>query len=1139
MVACGGCGTQSPDGFRFCPVCGLPLADASEASVTEASVTEERRVVTALFCDLVGFTATSEAADPEDVDRMLSGYAAMARREIERHGGVVEKFIGDAVVGVFGVPITHEDDPLRAVRAGLDICTGAADLEGLSGTAVRLRVGVNTGEVLARIRVDTASGERFLAGDAVNTASRIQSAAPEMGVAVGMATYQATRGAIEYRELEPVALKGKTERVRIFHAVAPRARTGVDLTRPQAGTYIGRSDELAELTQLFETTGGRGSETPVRLVTVIGEAGMGKSRMVAELRAHVGRRAGPVTWRQGRCLPYGEGITFWALGEVVKAEAGILESDSPAQAEAKLDAVVPAGPDQTWRRERLLPLIGLESTATNRDESFAAWRLFLEGLAAEHPAVVVIEDLHWADEAMLAFLEHVATEGTQGPLFLVATARPDLLGRHPGFGADLANTHRLELTPLTTDDTASLITSLLGAVVPADLSGPIIERADGNPLYAEEYVALLRDRDLLDQSNGTVTLRAGADLPVPESIHALLAARLDTLPPDRKSLLTDAAVVGKVFWVGPLVAMGSRDAGEITTALGELARLGFLRPAAQSSMSGEREYAFWHVLGRDVAYRQLPRGSRATRHAAAATWLEAKLGKRVDDIADVLADHWGTALELSRAAGQEDRARQAEPKAIDFLVRAGERAQGLDAGAAVARFEAAKRLASPGDPQRPGILIRFGVSAPYVGRPDEAVQALDEALETLETGDAWRAKGRALVAKALALWETGDPDLARRCLEDAVTLLQAREPTSELVQALTELGIDQFYGPEASEAIGTLDRAMGIAEQLGLPTPGRALGFRGRARLTQGDTGGMDDFRRAIDLCAAAGQGRDVAINTVNMGVWVWLFEGPAAGLVLFREAIDHAARFGYRQLASDMSLLSLQVLADIGAYDEALDIFDRLNEPGNPAMRQTYGAQYRIYALRGRCEEALAGAAEVEALADERTSEGQYVSRAIAASIRAICGDLARACRLIEEAWAFPNAPSADEMISTYLPDMVRCACDAGQLELAERILHAAQPRFPYAAHALIGAGARVAEAQGRFEDALASYRDAAARWAAFGMPLEEGHARLGEARSLIGLGRRDEADAPLAGARAIFEGLGAVAPLARVAAVEGTRQT
>ncbi|HEX5578472.1 MAG TPA: AAA family ATPase, partial [Candidatus Limnocylindria bacterium] len=790
-----------------------------------------------------------------------------------------------------GFPIAHEDDALRAVRAGLDICARAADLEGLGGVAIRLRVGVNTGEVLARMSVDTSSGERFLAGDAVNTASRIQSAAPEMGVAVGLATYQATRAAIEYQELEPATLKGKTEPVRIFHAIGPKARTGVDLTGAQASTYIGRTDELAELKRLFESTV---RDTSVNLVTVIGEAGMGKSRITAELRAHVMRLDQPVIWRQGRCLPYGEGITFWALGEVVKAQAGILESDSPADAEAKLDRVLPTGPDQAWMRERLLPLIGLESAPANRDESFAAWRLFLAGMAADQPAVVVIEDLHWADEAMLTFLEHVAQEGAHGPLFLLATSRPDLLTRYPGFASGLPNAHRLELAPLTTDETVSLVTSLLGAVVPADLSGPIIERADGNPLYAEEYVALLRDRDLLDQTNGTVTLRAGADLPVPESIHALLAARLDTLPPERKSLLTDAAVVGKVFWDGPVVAMSGRDPDEVARELGELAQLGFVRPAAQSSMSGEHEYAFWHVLGRDVAYRQLPRGSRAARHAGAATWLEAKLGERADDIADVLADHWRTALELSRAAGQEDLARQAEPKAIHFLVRAGERAVGLDISAGLVRFEAALALTPPGHPERADILVRFADTVAHLPRWEEAAGALSEAIAEFEKQDDWRGKGRALIVKAGGLAGVEYHDV----LHEALALLEAHDPTPELVDALTERGVEQFYDLEPAQAIATLDRALRMAKDLGLPTPGRALGFRGDARLDHGDAGGMDDFRESIAASEAAGRGRDIAINTINMGVWVWFYDGPVAAMVPICEAIDHAARYGYGALA-------------------------------------------------------------------------------------------------------------------------------------------------------------------------------------------------------------------------------------------------
>ena len=269
---------------------------------------------------------------------------------------------------------------------------------------------------------------------------------------------------------------------------------------------------------------------------------------------------------------------------------------------------------------------------------------------------MVIEDLHWADDALLAFLQEAAHESRQGPLLLLATARPEFLSAHPDFAADLPNAHRLELAPLSTEDTAALVASLLGSVVPPELTGPIVERADGNPLYAEEYVALLRDRDLLVEADGVARLRPHVELPVPTSIHGLLAARLDTLPVDRKALMSDAAVVGKVFWDGALVAMDHKERPAVDVALTDLAQQSFVRQNVQSSMAGEEEYSFWHMLGRDVAYRQLPRGARAERHAAAATWLESKLGERADDVADVLADHWRNALELSLAAGQEERA---------------------------------------------------------------------------------------------------------------------------------------------------------------------------------------------------------------------------------------------------------------------------------------------------------------------------------------------------------------------------------------------------------------------------------------------------------------------------------------------------
>ena len=383
----------------------------------------------------------------------------------------------------------------------------------------------------------------------------------------------------------------------------------------------------------------------MQLVTVVGEPGIGKSRIVAELLAHAQTRAPELTWRQGRCLPYGDGVTFWALGEIVKAHAGILETDDSDAATSKLEQSVPDGPDREWMRQRLLPLVGVDaSSSSEREELFAAWRGFLETVAEQSPTVLVFEDLHWADDAMLAFLEHLADRAEGVPLLLVCTARPELFERHGAFAAGLHNDNRINLAPLTGDETARLVGSLLDSSdIPAEIREPIIERSGGNPLYAEEFVRLLKDQGLLVREGDTWLLTSGAEVPLPSSIQALIAARLDTLPAERKSMLADAAVLGKVFWAGAVAEMGDRDVSEVTEAMRELSRKELVRPARRSSMDGEVEYAFWHVLARDVAYAQLPRASRASRHVAAATWLEAKSGERVEDIAEVLAHHYATA----------------------------------------------------------------------------------------------------------------------------------------------------------------------------------------------------------------------------------------------------------------------------------------------------------------------------------------------------------------------------------------------------------------------------------------------------------------------------------------------------------------
>ena len=722
MATCSACGHENPDAAKFCMECATPLGSAV------SPVAEERKVVTVLFCDLVGFTATSEMADPEDVNQMLNAYAAMTRQAIEVFGGTVEKFIGDAVVGVFGVPAAHEDDPERAVRAGLRIVEEAEALTAVGDEPLRLRVGINTGEALVRLGIIAATGEGFLRGDAINTASRLQSAAPEMGVAVGEATYEATSLVFEYEELEPATLKGKSEPVRLFVATAPRARLGSDLLRTHDTPYVGREIDLAILRGVFDKALAASS---VQLITVVGEPGIGKSRLVAELARHVDSIPELVTWRQGRCLPYGEGITFWALGEVLKAHAGILESDDAGTVTDKLELVLPEGAEREWFRQRLLPLLGLEtSTTAERDELFTAWRRFLEHVAERDPLVLVFEDLHWADPAMLAFLEHLADHAEGVPLLVVGTARPELFEQHPDFAAGLPNVNRINLAPLSAEETARLISALLeAAVIPAELQAPMLDRSGGNPLYAEEFVRLLRDRDLLVRKGSSWELAVGAEIPFPDSVQALIAARLDTLSPERKAMLADAAVIGKVFWSGAVAAMGNLTEADVGTAMHELARKELVRSSRRSSMEGEAEYAFWHVLARDVAYGQIPRASRASRHVAAAAWIESKAPDRVEDHADVLAHHYSSALELARAAGQIDQAAELERPALRFLTLSGERALGLDTDAALESFERALALTPPDHSARADALRRFGEVAYQAARFSEAAVALEEAFE--------------------------------------------------------------------------------------------------------------------------------------------------------------------------------------------------------------------------------------------------------------------------------------------------------------------------------------------------------------------------------------------------------------------------
>jgi len=511
-----------------------------------------------------------------------------------------------------------------------------------------------------------------------------------MAVAVGASTHAATAQVFAYDACHPVTLKGKSQPLQAWIATAPLARTGSEL-RTFSSSFVGREDELATLQELLD----RATETCTPQVALIcGEPGIGKSRLLAELARRLDDLPSFVTWRQGRCLPFGSGVTFWALSEIVRDSAGILESDGVARTEARLETVLPEGSDRERLRARLRPLLGLEAEEATREENFSAWREFLEGLAAEGPMVLVVEDLHWADEAMLAFMDFLGESAAQVPLFVLATARPEVLElAGPGAGF-VATATQVPLGPLSGEETAELARARLGAKsLPTDLQALILERSGGNPLFAEELVRLLQDRGLLEERSGKVALKPSAEVPLPDSIGALIAARLDLLSAERKALLADASVVGRTFWVGAVAAVGAREPAAVYEGVIELVAKELVRPERSSSMEGETEFVFVHALVCDVAYSQLTRADRATKHARLAKWLEERTAGRTEDMAEVLAFHYGTALEMATAAGLFELEDELAGPTEHYLELAGGRAAPLDSAAAAAHFARADRVA--------------------------------------------------------------------------------------------------------------------------------------------------------------------------------------------------------------------------------------------------------------------------------------------------------------------------------------------------------------------------------------------------------------------------------------------------------------
>jgi class 3 adenylate cyclase/tetratricopeptide (TPR) repeat protein len=1109
---CPRCGTANADGAKFCNECAEPLGRAPASTVVE-----ERKVVSVLFCDLVGFTAASERSDPEDVRARLRPYHGRLRRELERYGGTVEKFVGDAVMAVFGAPLAHEDDAERAVRAALATLDAIRDLnQNDSELDLQVRIGINTGEAVVSVGAQPERGEGIVAGDVVNTAARIQGVAPVDAVAVSEQTYRATSRVFEYEPLPQAAVKGKGQPLVLWRPVTAKARYGSDVTREFNTPFVGRELERPLLIATFERAA---QQRSLQSVTVVGEPGVGKSRLIGELFRYIHGKPEIIRWRQGRCLPYGEGITFWALGEIVKAEAGILESDSAELAAAKLDAAVaPAEPERAWMVQRLAPLIGIEATSTaERQELFTAWRLFLEGLATSRPTVLVLEDLHWADEALLAFLEYLAEWSHGVPILVVCAARPELYERRPGWGAGQRNAQTINLAPLSDEETSELVRYLSrGVLAGHELERAVLDRAGGNPLYAEEFVRLLTDRGLDLQA-------ATADsVALPDTVQALIAARLDTLTVDRKSLLQDAAVIGKVFWLGALAQVSGRDADDVVQALHELVRKELIRPSRSSSMEGETEYSFWHLLIRDVAYGQIARAERSRRHRAVAEWIEQRAGERVEDLAEVLAFHYLQALELVEAVGDTRAAAELAPPARRFAALAGERALGLDTAQAEARLARALELTPGDDPERPHLLVRWADAASQAGRLREASARLDEALQILRARAEFEGAATALRLRsrvALRLGEAAHVDFAA----EAVAMLESSQNTRALIDAYGQLANAQAINGSYHAAVATAERALTLARQRGEPTPARALGYRGYARAHLGDEDGLDDLEEALKLFMEAEAARDAAAMQNNIALLQYPRTGPAEALARFDEGVEYCRRRGLLEPAGVLESNCPGLLLELGRGDEALarasTLAAVLELRGDSSLIEVRAVQLALSTARGKPEPAVEAAALITSARE--SGQPELVVLAFASAAAALVPDApGRACELLGELERMPGSHETP-YYARELGTMTRTAIAAGDVSIAARLAGALEPQNPLNAHALATANAELAEQARDLELAASLYAEAARGWRHFGNVPEHAYALLGRGRCLHALGD-SKATAVLLESRELFATLG-----------------
>jgi predicted ATPase/class 3 adenylate cyclase len=1123
-LSCPACGASYERGHAFCEECGAKLGGAPAPVVADREApAAERRLVSVLFADLVGFTTLSESRDSEEVREPLSAYFERCKQLIERYGGTVEKFIGDAVMAVWGSPVAKEDDAELAVRAALDLVNAVTELD----PQLRARAGVLTGEAAVTIGVE---GQGMVAGDLVNTASRIQSAAEPGTVLVGEATKRATEAAIAYDDAGAHQLKGKAEPLQLFRALRVIAsRAGALRSAGLEPPFVGRERELRLVKELFHASA---DERRTQLVSVVGIAGIGKSRLSWEFEKYQDGLAEEAWWHRGRCLSYGEGVAYWALAEMVRMRCRIAEDEKPSSAREKLRATLAEylpDPDERARVEpRLAHLLGLEEgVAGDQENLFSAWRVLFERLAEIGPVVLVFEDMQWADAGLLAFLDYLLDWSRNHPIFVLALARPDLAERHPTWTAGKRAVTSLYLEPLSAQAMEELLSGLVPGL-PEDLRARILDRAEGVPLYAVETVRMLLDRGLLVQ-DGNVFRPTGSveTLEVPETLHALVAARLDGLTPEERRLVQDGSVLGKTFTMHGLSALTGLSADDLEPLLASLLRKEVLSIQADPRSPERGQYSFLQDIVRHVAYETISKRDRKEKHLAAARHLSSVWSAEEDEIVEVVAAHY---LDAYHAAPEAPDADEIRDTARAMLVRAAERAASLGANAEAQRaFERALELTEK-PPDQAELHERAGITAAAGARTEPAAAHFERAMELFEAGGASHEAARVSARLAEIMWDRGRLEDGLESMDRALGALSLEKPDADLAALAAQVGRFMYFAGQTELALQRIETALDIAEGLALPEVlSQALNtkgiiFRARGRHYEGDS----LLRIALDIALDHDKPSAAMRAYYNLADNTSQSDRNAEAAELVRDGLALARRVGNRYW--EMAFLGLSYpLFALGDWDEVLARQNELSGEDWLQSRLAFAtlltAVVPVKVHRGRLDEAVHDVdrlAELESSADVQERAQHHCAKA---KLLFAQGETSEALRFAESALEGRSSMGiAYEAVKEAFVVALECALALSDLDRAEDWLALVEelppghsPQFLQAHSSRFRALLAARRADSERSDEL--FKGAAALFRELAVPFYLAVSRLEHGEWLVAESRAAEAEPLLAEAREIFE--------------------